>query len=180
LKHYIKFLLSQKNKNVKKLLFVVLLNIFISNAQSTYTYGTGGNVLENGKKLNSTLVREKFTGNYKLLEMYDAGRNKKTWGNVLFYGGFGLAALNLTLSATAYVGPGSNGQPSVEKVPGPQLAIIGGVLTLVSIPIKVGYPKRIKSAIELMNTTGEVTPKKVAYQLNISPSVNGMAIRLTF
>jgi hypothetical protein len=104
--------------------------------------------------------------------------HKKTWGNVLFYGGFSLAALNFTLGVTEPTFE-KNGNINSNRI-GPHLAIIGGVLTLVSIPIKVGYPKRIKSAIELMNTTGEATPKKVAYQLNISPSVNGMAIRLTF
>lgn len=120
-------------------------------------YGSGGTVLgSQDKKLTPIMVRELMVKNQKALALYNAGRSKKTIGNILFYGGLGLVATNVIVAAntdnTSY-NSNPNGAVSVnsEKSSG-TLVIIGGLLIGTSIPVKIGYPKKIKKAIELYNS----------------------------
>lgn len=78
------------------------------------------------------------------MALYNAGRSKKTWGNVLFYGGLGLVATNLIVavntdnitSASGTVsynnGSGSNpvaGYASAQSKPANMTAAIIGADT---------------------------------------------------
>jgi hypothetical protein len=53
------------------------------------------------KKLTSDEVRQVLAKNNEALSEYNAGRNKKTWGNVLFYGGLGLVTVNLVTAMSS-------------------------------------------------------------------------------
>lgn len=153
---------------MKKLLFIFLFVVATTNAQNTFSYETGGHVSENGIKLTPTEVREKFIKNYNALEKYDIGRNKKSWGNFFFYGGL----VGIGINAYTY--------QAGSLTAGPEMLIIGGAMVLISIPIKLNYTKRVKESIELMNASTGNKPKTVAYQFNIMPTTNGLALSLHF
>ena len=145
------------------------------------TYATGGNVVDpNSQKIKPAAVREIIRHNESALASYNAGREKKTWGNVLFYGGLGLGAINLYQGLTAS-GPtmDQNGYFHDDKT-SPTLAIVGGALVLASIPVKAGYTKKIRYAIEEHNKAGGPTSSLQEFRLTLMANHNGMGVTFGF
>lgn len=148
---------------MKKNLLLLTLLVSYTVFSQQLSYQTGGTVYDsNNQKLKPDAVRELIIKNETALSSYNSGRNKKTWGNVLFYGGLGLATFNLFSAVTMdTAGIDQNGNYYSKKST-PTLAIIGGAMVLASIPIKAGYTRKIKSAIsdynEKMVAIEKVTP----------------------
>ena len=71
----------------------------------------------------------------------------------MFYGGLGLIATNVVIAATTDNTTYNNSTSSLksERSSG-TLAIIGGTLIGISIPVKIGYTKKIKRTIETYNS----------------------------
>jgi hypothetical protein len=133
-----------------------LLLTFAGYSQGKLTYGSGGTVYNaENQKVNSNLVRALMNENPEALALYNSGRNKKTWGNILFYGGLALVATNLIVEMNASDVPknwNGYGSAPVERS-NMTAAIIGGAMIVASIPIKIGYPKKIKAALEKYNNS---------------------------
>lgn len=161
---------------------MVLYFILTSAAYSQkLKYGVGGNVFDsNNERLNSNSVRALMINNEAALASYNEGRLKKTLGNVLFYSGIGLATVNL-ISAyinnqNTYVEP--SGRVFTKKSTG-HLAIFGGALFLASIPVKIGYTKKVKSAIDIYNN-GVTSVNMQVSEVAVISNEAGLGIRLTF
>lgn len=165
---------------MKKFLLLLVLLAACSGFPQQLSYRTGGNLYDsNNQKLSPDMVRELIKKNESALSSYNAGRNKKTWGNVLFYGGIGLAAINLVSAATQdTAGIDENGNYYSKKST-PTLAIVGGTLVLISIPIKAGYTRKIKSAANDYNEK-TVAIEKVKSDILFVADSRGVGIKLSF
>jgi hypothetical protein len=141
----------------KAILPALFLLITFSGFSQQLLYGSGGTVYNyNNVKMDPDEVRQLLANDSKALELYNSGRSKKTWGNVLFYGGLALVTTNLVVAMntdnTTASYPGNGSVPSLQSDRSNMTAaIIGGVMVLASVPIKIGYPKKIKSALGLYN-----------------------------
>lgn len=164
---------------MKKVLVLIMLTSFSGFAQQL-TYQSGGNVYNsNNEKFKPDEVRELMIKNQKALSLYNAGRDKKTWGNVLLYGGLGLATFNL-VSAVAINKTEIDryGNMSTKKT-GPELAIVGGVMVLASIPIKIGFSKKIQASVEEYNQKVVYDEKEKA-AVSIVADSYGIGFRVSF
>ena len=164
---------------MKKILVLTLLISFSCFSQQL-KYCIGGTIYKSeNQKLNPTAVRELMKNNEAALTLYNAGRGKKTWGNVLFYGGFGLAAINLYTAMTKDPYTNSSSGDYTSERANPTMAIIGGTMIVASIPIKMGYTRKVKKAINEYN-------KGVAYNDKLKPDVTflagiqGFGVRIQF
>ena len=96
----------------------------------------------------SCLVRTLMANNTGALALYNAGREKKTFGSVFLFGGLGLIATNVIIAATTN---NNTIACSATKRADATLGIVGGIMMVVALPIKVGYTKKIKKSLELYN-----------------------------
>lgn len=151
-------------------------------SQGKLTYGSGGTVYNaEGQKVRTDLVRALMNENAEALALYNSGRNKKTWGNILFYGGIGLAATNLIIEMNKSDMPKNwdgYGPAPVERA-NMTAAIIGSAMIIASIPIKIGYPKKIKAALEKYNA-GLADNYKLEPKTTLIASTNQIGLRVEF
>lgn len=163
-----------------KYLYFLTICFSISCFSQPLQYAVGGNVLNaENEKIKSADVRKLIAENEAALALYNSGRMKKTVGNLLFYGGIGLAAYNF-YDATM-VGHSSidrNGFVVDDKVT-PVLAIVGGALFLASFPVKLGYTKKVKAAIAAYNK-GVVVQQRREPELKVMASANGFGLMVQF
>jgi NADPH:quinone reductase-like Zn-dependent oxidoreductase len=163
-----------------KNIFLLTLFISFSGFSQQLTYKTGGSVYNSeNQKIKPAAVRELMKDNPAALNLYNVGRQKKTWGNVLFYGGIGLAAINL--ATAVYTGGytvNSSGEYTDEKSSF-GLAIAGGVMVVASIPIKIGYTKKVKKAIGEYNE-GLVYQEKFTPDVTLLANASGLGFRIQF
>lgn len=149
-------------------------------AQNTYTFKSGGRVFENNKRLNSLEVNQKFASNEAILKLYNQGRGRKTAGNLLLWTGITTVVGKFLYEANRpleYTNPYSYGAYSDVKYSKNTLFYVGGGLILVAIPIKIGFQKKIKQSINLMNTT---TNKTTSLQVETKIITNSNGVGLTF
>ncbi len=74
---------------MKKLILIVVLFVAFSGfSQELYTFKNGGRITQNGKVISPERIREILVNNQSALNLYEAGRNKKTIGSMLLWGGF--------------------------------------------------------------------------------------------
>jgi hypothetical protein len=166
---------------LRKLCLIIYLLPILTFAQN-YSSNSNGSVFVDGIFLTPKEVRDTFAENKSVLDYYNSGRNKKTWGNVLLYSGITTEIVYYIyyVSSTKLVKTNSwNG--SSEKVESVSIIplFIGGAIILSSIPIKIGFSNKIKKAVTNMNTS---TPKNTSY---IEPPTliinnNGIGLCLKF
>ncbi len=151
-----------------------------------FTYGSGGTVYNSeGKKVTPTDVRTFMRDNPEALELYNAGRSKKTFGNTFFYGGLAMIGANVivAMNTTDINTSGSSSYPQVSSDRSNMtFAVIGGILLAVSIPVKIGYPRRIREAIGKYNSK---LPESYAgndnqIQTSIVASNHQLGLRISF
>ena len=149
-------------------------------SQNVYTFGNGGKVLENGIKISPEKVREILANNQTALDLYEAGRNKKTIGNVLLPGGFALLIGKFYSDSTTnvYLGPNPNAKVNDEKSRYPYL--IGVAMIVASIPIKIGFSNKIKQAIVLMNQDLKNSKTSYIESTDLVVNSNGIGLSITF
>lgn len=173
---------------MKKIITTLMFLATVATFSQQLTYKSGGAVYNGeNKKLSPNQVRALLANNSEALSLYNAGRNKKTWGNVLLYGGLGLVATNLIVSANTdnttvsnYNSNNPYSSPSIHSERANMTAaIIGGALIVASIPIKIGFPKKIKAALDKYNTSlaDSYSPK---HQVTLLANVNQIGFRLEF
>ncbi|MFB3386311.1 hypothetical protein [Flavobacterium sp. LAR06] len=170
---------------MKQNLTILFLLLTLAGYSQQLTYRSGGTVYNSeNKKLKPDEVRLLLANNSEALALYNSGRNKKTWGNVLFYGGLGLVATNLVIGMNSdnitatYSGNGYYASPQSERT-NMTAAIIGGALLIASIPIKIGYPKKIKSALEKHNV-GLADSYKSQPKTTLLARANQIGFRIEF
>lgn len=164
----------------KVIVFLILILPIISFSQKTFTFKSGGRVLQDNIKISPTAVRDQFNSNKQISDLYNAGRTKKTVGNVLLYGGIGTLVIKFISDINAPIDhsyPSQNIQ--VKQTSNVLYGVAAGVI-LVSIPIKIGFQKKIKKAILLMND--EVQKPKTAFieKATFISNSNGFGISITF
>lgn len=178
---------------MKKSITLLFIIFSFSSFSQQLTYGSGGTIYNSeNKKVTSTEMRQLLANNTQALSLYNSGRNKKTWGNFLFYSGLGLVTINLITamntdninSSTHNLTNNSGGVivstvTVTSKPANMTAALIGGALIVASIPIKIGYPKKIKSAMDLYNKSladnYKPTPKTT-----LLASTNQIGFRIEF
>ncbi|CAI2765844.1 hypothetical protein [Flavobacterium collinsii] len=171
---------------MKLLISCLFLVLSVSVFSQQLSYRSGGVVYNDAenKKLSTNVVRAYLDNNPEALSLYNAGRNKKTWGNVLFYGGSSLVVANLivglTQDNTTVSYPGNGYNPSIKSEPTSfTAAIIGGAMIIASIPIKMGYTRKIKSAISKHNE-GLVENYKSVPKTTLIASANQIGSKIEF
>lgn len=169
---------------MKGMITALFLIMTIAGFSQQLTYRSGGTVYEGENKLSSDQVRSVLANNKEALSLYNAGRSKKTWANFLFYGGTSLVVANLVVGLTkddtsvSYPGNGYNPSITSERTSF-TAAIIGGAMIIASIPIKIGYPKKIKAAIAKYND-GLAENYKPAVKTALVASGNQIGFKIEF
>ena len=161
---------------------VILAFLFTSllSFSQTLTVNGSGNVFDaNGNKWTLKEVEDILYTNPKALELYKEGREKKTWGNVLIYGGLAAVATNLIINATTEGATYEYGQFKTAKQTFAP-AIIGAAMIVVGIPVKIGHSKRVKTAINMYNTSLNNTVQKTETKVTFLASTNQVGFKLEF
>ncbi|TBX64992.1 hypothetical protein EZL74_12630 [Flavobacterium silvisoli] len=150
---------------------------FISNTFSqTLVYKSNGRVYNIGReKLTPKEVREILSVDKKNLDLYNSGRSKKTIGNVLMVSGLGLMSVDLINGAMNTSETNSHPYPSA-------LTFVGAAFIVASIPIKIGFSKKVKTAVDGFNklspngNTADISNNK---ELEFIANTHGLGFRLT-
>lgn len=134
------------------------------------TYKSCGNILDSkNDKMSPSEVRTLLSKNTKLLNLYNTGRTKKTAGNIFFYGGLGLVVADL-----------ANGVFNDIVYP-TALTYIGITSVVISVPVKIGYPKKIKKVVEDYNKQLVYNENNLKIEsINFVTNSNGLGFQITF
>lgn len=173
------------------ILFLLLTSSFFCFSQDVLTFKSTSRVFNSDNvKLTSSEVRDLFATNPEALRLYNSGKTKQTLGNILLYGGsatlIGKFLFNATKTDNSYevVGYGSFGQPIVvnnSKTYSNTLLFVSAGIILIAIPIKIGFSKKIKRAVLLMNE--DLKTPKTSFNIESTSFVsnsNGIGISITF
>jgi hypothetical protein len=167
---------------IKPLFFILLFFCSLQSHSQKLVYKSNGNILNSEKqKISPAQVRELLKDNEKLLADYNAGRSKKTVGNVLIIGGIGLLATDLLIGATSDGNTTVTGNSiQTERNYPSALTYIGVAALIIAIPVKIGFSKKIKNVVTEYNnqmTTGYNEFKKT--KLDLITNSNGIGLRFT-
>ena len=162
---------------MKKIAILFLLVFpLLSFCQDALIYKGNGRIFNSsGQKLSSEQVRNLLKDNKEALDFYNVGKTKQTLGNILLYGGIATVAIN-HLSIVQNAKNKGDINPS-RNIP----YIVGGGLILAAIPIKIGFSKKIKRAVTLIND--DLKNPKTGFSIESTSFVsnsNGVGISFTF
>jgi hypothetical protein len=139
-------------------------------------YKSNGNILDSEKqKISPDKVRELLANNEKLLSDYNAGRSKKTVGNVLLIGGSALIVTDLITALTTSYGLKDGSEKGFPTA----LTYIGVAALIIAIPVKIGFSKKIKSVVSEYNNQKTVGYESNYQKLDLITNSNGIGLRLT-
>jgi hypothetical protein len=166
---------------MKNLIIVLLLFTSVSFSQETYTFKSGGRVFENNERLNSIEVNKKFSSNSEILKLYNNGRNRKTAGNLLLWSGIGTGIIKFLSDTNQHIEQDNRGNIKVKQTSN-VLYFVTGSIVLIAIPIKIGFLKKIKKSIILMNEKIKSQKQNtgINFESNIIANANGVGLKLTF
>jgi hypothetical protein len=174
---------------IKQLFFISLFFCFLQSHSQKLVYKSNGNILNSeNQEISPDQVRELLKDNEKLLADYNTGRTKKTVGNILLYGGVGIICgkllyNNLSDSTETTQNPNwNNGNSGYQntttfKERTSTLYYIGLASIVASIPVKIGFSKKIRNVVTDYNNqkaTGFNAP-----ELDIIANFNGIGLRFT-
>ena len=161
---------------MKKIIFIVIFFPIICFSQDQLTYKSGGRIYNSdNQKLTGDDVRSMMAQNSEELKLYNAGKSKQTVGNIMLYGGIATVAINhYSILQNAKNKGAINSDRNIPY-------IIGAGLIITAIPIKIGFSKKIKKAVTLINE-GLKNPK-TSFNIestNFISNSNGLGISITF
>ncbi len=169
---------------LKPLFYLFVFFCSLQSFSQQLIYKSNGNLLNSeNQKISPEQVRELLKDNEKLLADYNAGRSKKTVGNVLLYGGSALILTDMITNLTykqklIYADDLPQTIIKVENRIYPSfLTYIGAVAFIIAIPVKIGFSKKIKNVVSDYNNlkaTGYNKPR-----LNVITNSQGIGFRLT-
>lgn len=156
---------------MKNLFLVILfLTSIFSTAQNIFVVKNDSDVYVSGNKTAPKEVRSLLEYNPKALALYNTGKTKKTVGNILIWSGIASTAIG----TFSFNGNGSRAGKYY-------LYCFGGVALFSSIPVKMGYKKKIKDAITIVND--DLKNPKTGFNIestNFIANANGVGISITF
>lgn len=167
---------------MKNLFLTICLTITLTSfSQEKYTFKSGGRIFDsNNQKLTPTELRKKFSDNNNFLKLYNSGRSKKTIGNILLYTGISTVIIkHLTVVNDKPTFNNSNGSVTV-KSSNNILYFVGAGLIAASIPVKIGFSKKIKRAVDVLNESGNNKSIGFIESKSIIMNSNGLGLRMTF
>ncbi len=157
-------------------LLTLLIFSFLGFSQEAITCKNNGSVFNSSKqKLSSEEVRNLLKDNKEALDLYNVGKTKQTLGNILLYGGISTVVINHLLLVQNAKNKGDIN--SSRNIP----YIIGGGLILTAIPIKLGFSKKIKKAVSLIND--DLKNPKTGFTIESTSFIsnsNGVGFSITF
>lgn len=174
---------------IKQLFFFLILLCSLQSHSQKLVYKSNGVVLNSeNQKISPDQVRELLKDNEKLLADYNAGRTKKTFGNILLIGGLGFLTADLIQGLTTdktTVASGNyysiQGVQSENNYP-TALTYFGLAALVVAIPVKIGFSKKIKNVVTEYNnqsTTGFNQYNNLENsKLNLITNSRGIGFRL--
>lgn len=153
----------------KFLLFLLLAVAFNSFSQEL-KYKSGGRIFNSeGKKMSPNEVRELLSKEPGMLQFYNTGRSKKSIGNTLLYGGLAILATDFLIAAGAE-----------SEYPSP-LTYVGATSILMSIPVKIGFSKKIKTVVKDYNTKlSEKDGGNASEQIYFVSNGNSFGVKIIF
>jgi hypothetical protein len=158
------------------ILALAFMLVGVCQAQEVYTANNNGKVFLNQEKIDSEKVRALMANNTEALKLYDAGLMKKSFGNILLYGGMATVVLKHLSVVNSDKTVTSNGNVSVESSNN-ILYFVGAGMVVAAIPIKLGFKNKIKKAVELLNQSNQ---NKTELEQNIIVNANGIGIQWRF
>lgn len=171
---------------IKQVLILLLFFISLQSYSQKLVYKSNGNILNSeNQKIKPDQVREILANNEKLLADYNAGRSKKTIGNILLISGFGFLAADLIHGVTASgmtATPTGGGYYSLqsERTYPTLLTYLGVAAIIIAIPVKIGFSKRIKNVVtDYNNQTNTGYNQNNKQKLDLITNSNGIGLRLT-
>ena len=142
---------------IKQLFILLFFFCILQSHSQKLVYKSNGTVLNSeNQQISPEQVRELLKNNQKLLADYNAGRSKKTVGNILLISGFGFLIADLIHGVTASgisATPTGGGYYALqsEKTYPTALTFIGIAALVVAIPVKLGFSKKIKNVVTEYN-----------------------------
>jgi hypothetical protein len=154
---------------IKQLFFLLFFFCILQSHSQKLVYKSNGTILNSeNQQISPDQVRELLKDNQKLLADYNAGRSKKTVGNVLLIGGLGLVVTDVLIGANADVQ-----FPSA-------LTFVGLAAVVIAIPVKIGFSKKIRNVVteyNNQNATGYNSFTKP--KLDLITNSNGIGLRFS-
>jgi hypothetical protein len=174
---------------MKKLHFIIFLFALNITAQEVYTYKSKGRIYQNGVKVNPEAIAARFENNADVLNLYKAGKTKQTLGNVLLWGGLALGIGNFiyvdtgNFSKSERINSGyfEGSYQVTSDFPSNTPFYISAAMIVTAIPVKIGFEKKIKKSVELMNET--VKNPKTTFNIEATQIIankNGIGLAITF
>lgn len=172
---------------VKQLFFLLIFFCSLQSYSQKLVYKSNGNILNSeNQKISPDQVRELLKNNQQLLADYNAGRSKKTIGNILLIGGFGFLTVDLIQGLTTdnttftqgnyYSVQGVQSENNFPSV----LTYLGFAAIIVAIPVKIGFSKKIKNVVtEYNNQTATGYNEYKKQKLDLITNSNGIGLRFT-
>jgi len=169
---------------IKQFYFLVLFLSTFQSFSQKLVYKSNGNILNSeNQNISPDEMRQLLANNEKLLVKYNAGRSKKTTGNVLLIGGLGLITADLvqgiisdgktTVSGNGYLLQSERNYPTA-------LTYIGVAALVIVIPIKIGFSKKLRNVVEEYNNQEKLGYSDSNFKkLDLITNSNGIGLRLT-
>jgi hypothetical protein len=161
--------------------FFFLITSFFSFSQEALLFKSPSKVLNSDKeKLTPTEVRDLFATNPEALQLYNSGKSKQTLGNILLYGGIATVVTTHLIRVTDSKTIDQYGRLIIkERSNIPYFVGLGAIL--IAIPIKIGFSKKIKKAVSLINE--DLRNPKTGLNIESTSLIsnsNGLGISITF
>ncbi|GAB3710242.1 hypothetical protein [Flavobacterium koreense] len=164
------------------ILLLLLTSSFFCFSQDVLTFKSTSRVFNSDNvKLTSTEVRDLFASNPVALRLYNSGKTKQTIGNILLYGGLStVITKHLVNISDSNIVNNQYGYPTIKKTSN-ALYFVGAGAVLIAIPIKIGFSKKIKRSVSIMNE--DLKTPKTSFNIESTSFIsnsNGVGFSITF
>ncbi len=164
----------------------------------TLEFKNSQKILLEGQKKSKEQVFKIMENNPEALQLYKQGKSLRTWGDVTFFGGIGIALGGILLNQCTTIGDkekkinggwyGYSGYTYTEKDNTLSIvsAAIGGGLLIATIPLKISGKKKIKQSIEKYNnglqsvSDSQFRKSSANYNWAVINNNKGLGVKLTF
>ncbi len=166
----------------KPLFFLFLFFCSLQSYSQKLVYKSNGTILNSeNQQISPDQVRELLKDNQKLLADYNAGRSKKTVGNILLIGGSALIVTDLIVGATTDGNTTVSGNTiQTERNYPSALTYVGLVALAVAIPVKIGFSKKINNVVTEYNNQSATGYNQFNNpKLDLITNSNGIGLRFT-